>query len=41
MRLEPIFRYSLTPLADAPIKQYNYSIGGQLGIIYNFKKTEK
>ncbi len=26
LRFEPLFRYSLTPLADAPVKQYNYSI---------------
>lgn len=32
MRLEPLFRYSLTPLADAPIEQYNYSIGCQIGV---------
>jgi hypothetical protein len=29
---EPIFRRSITPLTDAPISQYNYSIGLQLGL---------
>jgi hypothetical protein len=32
IRLEPLFRYSLTPLAEAPIDQHNYSIGCQVGI---------
>jgi hypothetical protein len=32
LRLEPLFRYSLTPLTDAPIDQYNYSIGCQIGM---------
>lgn len=32
VRAEPLFRYSLTPLADTPIKQYNYSIGCQIGL---------
>ena len=32
LRLEPLLRYTLTPLAEAPIKQHNYSIGGQIGI---------
>lgn len=32
VRMEPVFRYSLTPLADAPIHQYNYSIGCQFGV---------
>jgi hypothetical protein len=32
VRLEPLFRYSLTPLAEAPINQYNYSIGCQFGV---------
>jgi len=41
IRLEPIFRYSLTPIEDAPIQQYNYSLGGQLGIIYNFNKKSE
>ncbi|MFA7273859.1 MAG: outer membrane beta-barrel protein [Crocinitomicaceae bacterium] len=32
IRFEPLFRYSLTPVAEAPIKQHNYSVGGQVGI---------
>lgn len=32
VRMEPIFRYSLTPLAEAPIDQFNYSIGCQFGV---------
>lgn len=32
VRLEPLYRYSLTPLAEAPIDQYNYSIGCQIGV---------
>lgn len=32
LRLEPLFRYSLIPLAEAPIEQYNYSIGCQVGV---------
>lgn len=32
LRIEPIGRYSLTPLAEAPIEQYNYSIGCQVGV---------
>ncbi len=31
-RMEPVFRYSLTPLAEAPIDQFNYSIGYQIGV---------
>ncbi len=32
IRAEPLYRYSITPLADAPIEQRNYSIGCQFGI---------
>lgn len=32
IRMEPVIRYSLTPLAEAPIDQYNYSIGCQFGV---------
>lgn len=32
VRIEPIFRYSLQPIVDAPIEQHQYSIGGQFGI---------
>ena len=35
LRLEPAFRYSLTPLnADAPIRVYPWSVGCQLGGYY-------
>lgn len=32
LRLEPLFRYSLTPLEEAPIDQHNYSVGTQLSL---------
>jgi len=35
LRIEPLFRYSLTPIANAPIEQFNYSIGGQIGLVMN------
>lgn len=31
LRIEPLFRYTLTPLANAPVQQNNYSMGCQLG----------
>jgi len=40
LKFEPIFRYSLKPIVDAPIKQYNYTLGGQISMIYNFKKSK-
>ncbi len=33
-RLEPIYRRSVTPVVDAPIKQYQYSIGANFGLYY-------
>jgi hypothetical protein len=36
LRLEPLLRYSLTPVSAAPIKQHNYSIGGQVGINFQW-----
>ena len=36
-RLEPIYRRSVTPIADAPIKQYQYSIGANFGLYYKLK----
>lgn len=36
LRAEPLFRYSLTPLQGAPIKQYNYSIGCQIALNMKF-----
>jgi len=32
LRFEPLFRYSLQPIMDTQINQYNYSFGGQLGL---------
>lgn len=32
VRFEVLYRHSLTPLANAPIKQYNYSMGCQMGV---------
>lgn len=40
LKFEPIFRYSLKSIFDAPIKQYNYTLGGQISMIYNFKKSK-
>jgi len=34
-RLEPIFRYAITPIADAPIKEYHYSVGANFGLYYS------
>lgn len=36
IRAEPLFRYSLTPMAVAPIEQNNYSIGCQVGLNMRF-----
>lgn len=30
--LEPIFRYSLSPIANVSVKQFNYSVGCQVGV---------
>ena len=35
IRIEPIFRYSFTPLIDIPLKEYLYSVGGNLTLFYN------
>jgi|TARA_R110000737_G_scaffold17130_1_gene34593 hypothetical protein len=32
LRFEPILRYSITALSDAPIQQFNYSVGGQFSL---------
>ena len=37
-KLEPIFRRSITPIVDAPIKQYQYSIGANFGLYYKLNK---
>jgi hypothetical protein len=34
LRFEPIFRYSLTPLNNETIKDYQYSIGANFGLYY-------
>lgn len=36
-RLEPIFSYAITPIADAPIKEYLYSVGANFGLYYTIK----
>jgi hypothetical protein len=33
LRFEPLFRYSLRPVAEGPVEQFNYSIGGQFGFL--------
>ncbi len=33
-RLEPIFRRSITPNSDSLVKEYQYSIGSNLGLLY-------
>jgi hypothetical protein len=35
-RLEPVFKHSLTPLANTPVKTYLYTAGIQMGIQYTF-----
>lgn len=35
LRVEPLFRYSLTPIAEAPLKQHNYSLGAQIALVMN------
>jgi len=34
LRIEPIFRHAITPVVDAPIKEYQYSIGTNFGLYY-------
>ncbi len=34
-RVEPVFRYSITPVIDAPLKENFYSIGANFTIFYN------
>jgi opacity protein-like surface antigen len=34
IRLEPIYRQSVIPLVDAPVKQYQYSLGANTGVFY-------
>ena len=37
IRAEPIFRHSITPIVNAPIKQYQYSCGVNFGLHYTLK----
>ena len=37
LRIEPIFRYSLTPLNNSELKRYQYSIGANFGLYYKLK----
>ena len=34
IRYEQIFRHSLTPIINVPLKQYSYSIGANIGLFY-------
>jgi len=34
-RIEPTYRRSIIPIADTPIKQYQYSFGANVGLFYN------
>lgn len=34
LRIEPIFRHAITPIVEAPIKEYHYSIGANFGLYY-------
>jgi hypothetical protein len=35
-KLEPVFKHAITPLVNAPVKSYLYSVGINLGISYKF-----
>jgi len=37
LRVEPIFRSSVTPIVNAPIKGYLYSLGLNVGVYYKLK----
>lgn len=41
VRLEPTFRYSITPIMDAPIKQHPYSAGLNTTVFYSFGSKKK
>lgn len=41
VRLEPTFRYSITPIMNAPIRQRPYSAGINTSIFYTFGKGKK
>jgi hypothetical protein len=36
LKLEPVFKHSITPLANTPLKNYLYSMGINIGIAYTF-----
>lgn len=37
IRIEPVFRHSITPILDAPIKQYLWSAGVNAGLCFSLK----
>lgn len=37
IRIEPVFRHAITPIVDAPIKQYSYSAGINAGIYFSLR----
>ena len=41
LRFEPTFRYSITPIMDAPIKQRPYSAGLNTSVFYSFGTKKK
>jgi hypothetical protein len=41
LRFEPTFRYSITPIMDAPIKQRPYSAGINTSVFYSFGTKKK
>lgn len=41
LRIEPTFRYSITPIMDAPIKQRPYSAGLNTSVFYSFGTKKK
>ncbi|MDH4471973.1 MAG: outer membrane beta-barrel protein [Fluviicola sp.] len=41
LRFEPTFRYSITPIMDAPIKQRPYSAGFNTTVFYSFGSKKK
>lgn len=38
LRIEPLFKRAIIPLADAPIKEYHYSLGANFGLYYKLTK---
>ena len=37
LRTEPIFRHSINPVAEGPLKRYQYSIGCNIGLTYKLQ----